>query len=65
MMGGFSRWNVLGDGVISKHLPEYFSEVPEVVSGLLTREAEKVWTEWNPAIWEIISARGCFEKADA
>ena len=42
MMGGFSRWNVLGDRVISKHMPEYFSQVPEIVPGLLAEEAEKV-----------------------
>jgi tRNA(adenine34) deaminase len=63
MMGGFSRWNVLGDRVISKHMPEYFSAAPEIVAGLLAQEAETVWTEWSPAIWEIITTRGCFEAA--
>jgi len=61
MMGGFSRWNVLGDRVISKHMPEYFSAAPEILPGLLAEEAEKVWTDWSPAIWEIITTRGCFE----
>ena len=63
MMGGFSRWNVLGDRVISKHMPEYFSQVPEIVPGLLAEEAEKVWTDWSPEIWEVITTRGCFESA--
>jgi tRNA(adenine34) deaminase len=61
MMGGFSRWNVLGDRAIAKHMPECFSAAPEIVAGLLAQEAEKVWTDWSPEIWQIIVARGCFE----
>src|SRR5207249_2479888 len=52
MMGGFSRRNVLGDRVLCKHMPEVFSAPPEVLAGLLAEEAEQVWREWSPEIWE-------------
>jgi tRNA(adenine34) deaminase len=63
MMGGFSRWNVLGDQLISRHMPECFSGAPQIVAGLLAEEADKAWIEWSPEIWEIIASRGCFEGA--
>src|SRR6476469_6609395 len=46
-MGGFSKWNVLGDDQISKVMPEAFGDIPELVPGLLLDEAEKVWRDWN------------------
>lgn len=60
LMGGFSRWNVLRDDVISNVMPEAFGEAPEVIAGLLAQEAEKVWHDWHPLIWKIIKYRGCF-----
>ena len=35
MMGGFSKWNVLGDNEISNVMPEVFGDKPEVAAGLL------------------------------
>jgi tRNA(adenine34) deaminase len=64
IMGGFSRWNVLRDGELSNVMPEAFAEPPEVVSGLLAREAEAAWNDWNPLIWKIIKYRGCFAGAE-
>jgi len=61
MMGGFSKWNVLRDPEISRVMPEAFGPVPEVISGLSRRAAEKVWWTWNPLIWWVIKQRGCFE----
>jgi len=60
IMGGYSKWNVLRDAELSRTMPEAFGSVPEVVSGLLRREAEKVWRDWNPLIWAVIKRRGCF-----
>ena len=60
LMGGFSRWNVLGDATVCKVLPEIFRNSPEVISGLLVREAEQVWREWSLLIWTILKWRGCF-----
>ena len=66
MMGGFSKWSVLRDGDLSRAMPEAFGPAPEIVCGLLQREAEKVWWTWNPLIWAVIKQRGCFgsETAD-
>jgi hypothetical protein len=58
--GWISRWNVLGDATVCKVLPEIFRNSPEVVSGLLVREAEQVWREWSLLIWTILKWRGCF-----
>jgi tRNA(adenine34) deaminase len=58
MMGGFSKWNVLGDNEISNVMPEVFGDVPEVSAGLLYREAAAVWRNWNPMIWLAIRFRG-------
>lgn len=60
VMGGYSRWNVLRDPDLSRVMPEAFGPVPEVIAGLLRKEAEKVWWRWNPVIWSVIKYRGCF-----
>jgi tRNA(adenine34) deaminase len=62
MMGGFSKWNVLGDNEISNVMPEVFGDVPEVSAGLLYREAAAVWRNWNPMIWLAIRFRGCLAE---
>jgi tRNA(adenine34) deaminase len=59
MMGGFSKWNVLGDNEISNVMPEAFGDAPDVSAGLLYREAATVWRNWNPLIWFAIRFRGC------
>jgi tRNA(adenine34) deaminase len=59
-MGGVSRWNVLRDPEISNAVPEVFGPIPEVISGLHVREAARVWRMWNPIVWAVIRARGCF-----
>jgi tRNA(adenine34) deaminase len=60
LMGGFSKWGILGDQEISTVMPEAFAKPPEVVAGVMRREAEKVWRNWNPLIWGVIRYRGCF-----
>src|SRR3954466_3167478 len=39
MMGGLSKWNVLGDHEISNVMPQVFGDIPEVSAGLLYSEA--------------------------
>jgi tRNA(adenine34) deaminase len=58
VMGGFSRWNVLRDDVLSDGIPFVFGAVPEVVSGVLAEEAGEAWREWNPLAWHVIKWRG-------
>lgn len=65
LMGGYSKWNVLRDPELSRVMPEAFGGLPEVIVGLLQREAEAVWRKWNPVIWAVIKYRGCFESPGA
>jgi tRNA(adenine34) deaminase len=58
VMGGASKWNILRDDDMTDRLPQIFSVVPEVVSGLLHQEAEQVWRDWNPAAWHMIKRLG-------
>jgi tRNA(adenine34) deaminase len=59
LMGGDSKWNVLADEEISKVMPEGFGAAPEIVAGILRRDAERVWRNWNPIIWGVVRYRGC------
>jgi len=59
MMGGLSKWDVLGDNEISNVMPEVFGDAPEVAAGLQYREAAAVWRKWNPVFWLAIRFRGC------
>jgi tRNA(adenine34) deaminase len=63
-MGGFSKWNILRDAGLAQAMPEVFGPAPEIITGLLWREAEKVWSSWNPLIWTIIKHRDCFGQQD-
>ena len=58
VMGGHSKWNILRDDGVSDRIPEIFGAVPEVVSGVLLREAQQVWRDWSPFAWEMIKLRG-------
>lgn len=60
LMGGSSKWDVLGDQEVSRIMPEYFRGPPQVVAGVLAEEAERAWHDWNPLIWAIMKRRGCF-----
>ena len=57
IMGGLSKWNILGDLDISNVLPEVFHKPPEIVSGLMEAEAEEVWRAWHPIDWAILRHR--------
>jgi tRNA(adenine34) deaminase len=58
VMGGFSKWNILRDDEMSGRMPQIFAAVPEVVSGVLAREAQQAWRDWSPLAWEMIKMRG-------
>lgn len=60
LMGGFSKFGVVRDNVMSDVMPEFFGDPPEVVAGLLAEEAEQAWSDFNPIIWAVIRYRGCF-----
>ena len=65
LLGGFSRWNVLGDPEMSRTMWEYYGRSPpEIVPGLMAREAAEVWRDSYPLVWAIIKRRGCFVVPD-
>ena len=59
LMGGFSKFGILHDAEISSVIPEIFGDPPEIIGGVLSREAERVWRNCNPLVWAIIRYRGC------
>src|SRR6476659_10639728 len=60
LMGGNSRWNILTDTGLSAILPEVFTSPPDIVSGCLHNEVEKVFQKRNPFIWQFVKARRIF-----
>ena len=38
--------------------------VPEVAAGVLVREAEQVWRDWNPLGWGVIRYRGLMDRPE-
>jgi len=60
LMGGHSRWNILGDDRLSQTMPDVFSPAPAIRAGLLQDDVAAVFRHWNPVIWQIIKARGIF-----
>ena len=57
VMGGNSRWNILTDAGLSSTLPEVFASPPDVLSGCLHHEVQKVFQKRNPFIWGFVKAR--------
>lgn len=60
VMGGHSRWNILTDAGLSSTLPEVFASPPDVLSGCLHHEVQKVFQKRNPFVWEFMKARKIF-----
>jgi len=58
VMGGHSRWSILGDDGLSRIMPVYFAPPPQVVANFCAAEAEGVWNERHPIMWKLIKARG-------
>jgi len=58
IMGGMSKWNILGDDSMSGRIPQIFGPVPQIVGGLLAPEAELAWRDWNPFAWSMIKRLG-------
>jgi hypothetical protein len=53
VMGGASHWNILRDETLSKRIHFLFRSPPEVIAGALAAEAEGVWRDWHPWIWQL------------
>ncbi|CCD96189.1 putative cytosine/adenosine deaminase (modular protein) [Bradyrhizobium sp. ORS 375] len=57
VMGGHSRWNILGDDGLSSRMPEVFATPPDIVAGFFTHEAAAVMQAWNPLFWTFVELR--------
>lgn len=57
VMGGHSRWNILGDDYLSVAIPEVFAPPPIIVAGYMSEEGAEVMHGWNPLFWEVIKNR--------
>lgn len=58
IMGGASRWNILGDRTLSDSMPEIFAPPPILVAELLGEEGDAVLRKSAPVAWRILRARG-------
>jgi tRNA(adenine34) deaminase len=65
VMGGLSKWNILRDSGIADRMPQVFGPAPEVTSGVLMKETQQVWRDWNPLAWEMIKLRGFLTEPSA
>ncbi len=61
IMGGVSRWNILGDRELSDTMPEVFAPPPELVCNFLAEEADATLQRSSPATWAFIRMRGLLE----
>jgi tRNA(adenine34) deaminase len=58
IMGGASRWNILGDRTLSDSMPEIFAPPPVLVAELLGEEGDAALGKSAPIAWRILRARG-------
>lgn len=65
VMGGLSKWNILGDTELSDALPELFQPPPDIIGGVLEAEVEQVWREWHPLDWAILKQRRAMGNHDS
>jgi tRNA(adenine34) deaminase len=57
IMGGASRWDILGDKTLPRRIPFLFRSPPQVTAGALAEEAKRAWRSWNPFVWQFIKMR--------
>jgi len=58
MMGGLSRWNILGDRRLSDTMPEVFAPPPVVLADFLCEEGDTSLRQSAPTVWAFMHARG-------
>jgi tRNA(adenine34) deaminase len=63
LMGGVTRWDVLGDAQLSARLPKVFAPPPLIVAGFLADEADAALRRAAPLIWAGSRLRGFFVPA--
>jgi tRNA(adenine34) deaminase len=60
IMGGYSRWNILGDLTLSAAIPEVFAPPPEIHANFLSGEADATLRRASPILWAFARSRGLF-----
>ncbi|HMK70429.1 MAG TPA: nucleoside deaminase [Xanthobacteraceae bacterium] len=65
VLGGMSKWNILGDRALSRRIPCLFRGPPDVAHGVLADEAMQAWSDWRPLATQAIRLLGFFVKAKA
>jgi tRNA(adenine34) deaminase len=58
IMGGASRWNILGDRTLSDSIPEVFAPPPAVLAEFLSEEGNAALRRSAPMVWAFMRARG-------
>jgi len=58
VMGGASRWNILGDHKLSDTLPEVFAPPPVLLAEFLAEEGDAALRRSAPLAWAFMRARG-------
>ncbi len=60
VMGGHSRWDILGDELLSSRMPEVFAPPPEIVAHFMSDEAAVAFRRAAPMAWADVRSRECF-----
>jgi tRNA(adenine34) deaminase len=63
VMGGISRWSILTDARLSSTLPEVFAPPPDILSGCLQHQVQKLFRRRNPLAWQFMKARKIFVES--
>jgi tRNA(adenine34) deaminase len=58
VMGGSSRWNILGDHKLSDTMPEVFAPPPVLLAEFLFEEGDATLRRSAPMAWAFMRARG-------
>jgi tRNA(adenine34) deaminase len=58
VMGGSSRWNILGDRKLSDAMPEVFAPPPVLLAEFLAEEGNAALRRSAPLAWAFMRARG-------
>ncbi len=58
VMGGASRWNILGDRVLSDTMPEVFAPPPVLLAEFLCEEGDAALRRSAPLVRSVMRARG-------
>jgi tRNA(adenine34) deaminase len=62
VMGGLSRWNILGDERLSATMPDVFAPPPRIVPNFLSAEADATLRRAAPIVWAVTRSRGLFRR---